>query len=287
MKKLIFTAALFCSFFIFGNADAEQAKAEDYRRLFSSGNFYVEFEYKKDSINGKNKKWATRILAATKSDDENEIRMARMSYKYEKSNLAWLIPLGAMFGGGENTNPEVMYKDGKYYQFFAKNKANVCDEDKINHENINPRDGWNKLPNKLTLPDELAVFSWEDSPFSKRNLQIPAPTFMESSKKILDGKEYDCDCYETKINESAKLIYELFYDEAGDLRFAKSKLVRQEQEYNLNFLEIKEIKSEIPENKKFSYENVQEYPAGMGDMKDLLESAEPSKETDVIKGEVL
>lgn len=287
MKKLFLTAALLCGFLNFGTTNAEQAKAEDYRQWFSSGNFYVEFEYKKDSVNGKNKKWATRILAAEKSDDATEIRMERMNYKYENSNLAWLIPLGAMFGGGENKNPEVMYKDGKYYQFFSKNKANVCDEDQINHENINPRDGWNKIPNKLALPDELAVFFWDDAPFSKRNSQIPAPIFVESSKKILDGKEYDCDCYKTEINESAKLIYELFYDDAGDLRFAKSKLIRAEKEYNLNFLEIKEIKANIPENKKFSYENVQEYPVGMGDMRDLLESAEPSKESEVIKGEVL
>lgn len=286
MKKLFFIMALLFSFLNSSTANAEQLKAEDYRKWFSSGNFYIEFEYKKDSINGKNKKWATRILAAKKSD-EDEIRMARMSYKYEKSSLAWLIPLGAMFGDGENTNPEVMYKDNKYYQFFSKNKANVCEEDMIDNENINPRAGWNKIPNKLALPDELAVFFWDDSPFSKRNSQISAPVFVESSKKILDDKEFDCDRYETEINESAKLIYELFYDDAGDLRFAKSKLVRNEKEYSLNFLEIKEIKSDIPENKKFNYENVQEYPVGMGDMSDLLESSEPSKESDVIKGEVL
>lgn len=287
MKKLFLTAALLCSFFNCGTANAEQPKAEDYRQWFSSGNFYVEFEYKKGSISGKNKKWATRILAAEKSEDENEIRMARMNYKYENSSLAWLIPLGAMFGDSENKNPEVMYKDGKYYQFFSKNKANVCAEDEINHENINPRDGWNKIPNKLALPDELAVLFWDDSPFSKRNLKIAAPLFVESSKEILDGKEYDCDCYETEINESAKLIYELFYDGAGDLRFAKSKLIRDEKEYSLNFIEIKEIRENIPENKKFTYENVQEYPVGMGDIKDLLESAEPSNESEVIRGEVL
>ena len=282
MKKLFLVTAIF-ALLNFGTADAEHANADYYRQIFQSGSFYVKFEYKKDSTDSKNIKWGEKILFA---DDKNKIRMERTSYKYAKGSLIWLNPLGAIFGGDENKNPEVMYKDGKYYRFFAKNKANVCEEKNLEHENINPRDGWNKIKKILALPDELAVFFWDD-PFSLRSTEIPAPIFVESIKKSLDGKEYACDRYETKINDSADLIYELFYNDEGKLSFAKSTLVRNNQEYKINYLEIKEIKTEIADNEKFSYENVQEYPVGMGDIYDLLESSNPKTEAEPIKGEVL
>ena len=266
MKKLFFTAALIFGILNFGTANAEQPAAEKYREIFQSGNFYLKF---KD-------KWGERILTA-----ENGVRMERMSYKYERGNMIWLNPLGAIFGGKENKNPEIMYKDGKYFQFIGKNQANYCPEDKINSESINPRSGWDKIPQKLALPDELAVFRWDDAPFKVRNSQIAAPTFQESYKKIfkLNGKDIECECdlYACELNgakNSGVLYYELAYA-GGELVRAKRYISRNGNEYNLNVLEIVKIQSETPEG-TFSVDekNIQCYAPRMGDMNDLLENQE-------------
>ena len=265
MKKLFLTAALLFSVLNFGTANAEQPAAETYREIFQSGNFYIKF---KD-------KWGERILSA-----ENGVRMERMSYKYERGNMVWLNPLGAMFGGKENKNPEIMYKDGKYFQFIGKNQANYCAEKDIYSENINPRSGWDKIPQKLALPDELAVFRWDDAPFKVRNFQIPSPTFQESYKKTLKVNrqdiECDCDLYACELNgakNSGVLYYELAYNPEGELVIAKSYVNRNGKDYDLNILEIVEIKSETPKD-IFSVdkENIQCYAPRMGDMDDLLEN---------------
>ena len=265
MKKLFLTAALLFGFMNFGSANAEQPAAENYREIFQSGNFYLEF---KD-------KWGTRILAA-----ENGIRMERMSYKYERGDMAWLNPLGAIFGGGENKNPEIMYKDGKYFYFIGKNKANFCSENDINAENINPRSGWNKIPRKLALPDELAVFFWNDS-FNPKNSAIAAPFFKESYKKIfkVNRKDTECNCdlYACEINgqkSSDVLYYELAYNPEGNLIIAKTYINRNGQEYDLNVLEIIKIQSEIPKDIfQIDETAIQCYFPQMGDMSDLLEES--------------
>lgn len=267
MKKFFLTIALLFAVSNFGTANAEQATAETYRKIFQSGNFYIEF---KD-------KWGTRILAA-----ENGVRMERMSYKYERGNMIWLNPLGAIFGGGENKNPEIMYKDKKYFQFIGKNKANYCPEDKINAENINPRSGWNKIPKKLALPDELAIFCWNDPPFSIKNSEISAPIFQESYKKIIkinrQDIECDCDLYACELNgpkNSGILYYELAYNTEGNLVIAKSYINRNGAEYDLNTLEVIKIQSEIPEGVfQIDEANISCYAPGMGNIEDLLENPE-------------
>ncbi len=266
MKKLFLTAALLFGILNFGAANAEQPAAEKYREIFQSGNFYLEF---KD-------KWGERILTA-----ENGVRKERMSYKYERGNMVWLNPLGAIFGGKENKNPEIMYKDGIYFQFIGKNQANYCAAKDINSESINPRSGWDKIPQKLALPDELAVFLWDDAPFKLKNSKIPAPTFQESYKKIfkVNGKDIECECdlYACELNgakNSGVLYYELAYAE-GELVRAKRYISRNGNEYDLNVLEIVKIQSETPEG-TFSVDekNIQCYAPRMGDMADLLEQSQ-------------
>ena len=238
----------------------EQAAAERYRKMFSSGNFYIEF---KD-------KWGVRILAG-----KNGMRMERMRYTFESGGLIWLNPLGAIFGGGESKNPEVLYKDGKYYHFIAKDKVNICAAKDIDNENINPRSGWNKIPQKLALPDELAVFFWKD-PFRLKSSAIAAPTIMNSFKKDVDGKDYDCDRYTCDVKTannkiSAVLVYEMVYDAAGELFRVESHIFRNGRSYPINVLEIKKIQENIPDGVFKIAKNTKVYSAGMGDIDDLLE----------------
>lgn len=260
MNKIFFAVIAVFIFFCSNAANAEQPAAEEYRKIFSSGNFYVEF---KD-------KWGVRILAG-----KNGSRMERMRYHFESGGMVWFNPLGAIFGGGEAKNPEVLYKNGKYYQFVAKDKANICDEKNIHDENINPRSGWNKISQKLALPDELAVFFWKD-PFRLKSNAISAPTFKESFKKNLDGKEYNCDKYTCDIkkadgNISAVLVYELMYND-GKLFCVESSILRNGKTYPINVLEIKLIQENIPDGVFKITKNTKLYAAAMGDMNDLLES---------------
>lgn len=259
MKKIFVAAVIFFICQNFGAANAEQAAADEYRKMFSSGNFYVEF---KD-------KWGVRILAG-----KDGARMERMRYHFESGGMVWLNPLGAIFGGGEAKNPEVLYKNGKYYHFVAKDKAHVCDEKNIHDENINPRSGWNKIPQKLALPDELAVFFWKD-PFRLKSSAIVAPNLMDSFKKNVDGKDYECDRYTCDIKTasgklSAVLVYELIYNE-GKLFRVESAIFRNKKFYPINVLEIKVIQEEIPDGVFKINKNTKLYAAGMGDMDDLLE----------------
>ncbi len=258
MTAKILMLALLFGMFNFNVVNAEQAAAAEYRRIFRSGNFYVEFR----------DKWGTRILAG-----KNGMRVERMRYDAESGSIAWFNPLGAIFVG-EDKNPEVLYRNGKFYQFLEKKKALVCDADKINHENLNPRDGWNKISQKLALPDELAIFYWEDT-FRWSTPAIAAPVFQESTRKKIDGKDYECDRYACEIKnlaggDTASLVYEMFYKD-GKLFRAESYLVRGGTTYPLNVLKVQKIQSEIPADTFKIEKNTELYAAGMGDINDLLE----------------
>ena len=243
----------------FGTVCAEQEAAEEYRAIFQSGNFYLEF---KD-------KWGTRIIAG-----KNGTRMERMNYTFEHGAMAWLNPLGALFGGTGDKNPEVMFKDGKYYHFVAKNKANVCAAKNLYDENLDPRQGWNKISGKLAVPNELAVFYWND-PYGSKSPAVDAPEFSESLKKTFDGKQYDCDRYISGIKEldgreAARLVCDMLYKD-GQLFRAEMYIVRNSLEYPVGTLEIVKIQRTIPEGTFKIYKGTKLYAAGTGDINDLLE----------------
>lgn len=239
--------------------DAEQAMADEYRKMFNAGNFYIEF---KD-------KWGVRILAA-----DNGKRMERMRYTIESGGLEFLNPLGAIFLGGEAKNPEVLYKDGKYYHFVERSKANVCDAKDIDNENLDPRQGWNIISQKLALPDELAVFCWNDA-FRLKTPAIAAPTFKESFTKHFKGKDYDCDRYTCDIKtiaggDAAYIVYDMLYRD-GNLFRAESYILRNGQTYPINALDLNKIQAEIPEDTFKIQKNTRIYATGIGDINDLLE----------------
>lgn len=258
MDKKIFFALVTLIFFSLNQCNAEQSAADTYRKIFSAGNFFVEY---KD-------KWGTRILAG-----KNGTRIERMRYEFESGGIAMLNPLGMIFGG-EDKNPEVMYRNGKFYNFVEKDKANVCDEKNLHAENLDPRQGWNKISQKLALPDELAIFYWKDK-FRWTTPSIDAPTFQKSFTKNISGKDYDCDQYSCDVKTAAgcdvaKLIYDAIYKD-GQLIRIESYILRNGNEYPLNVLQIKKIQAEIPKGAFKIYKGTKIYAAGIGDINDLLE----------------
>ena len=257
MLKKIFIALIALSL-NFNFCNAEQSAAQSYREIFGSENFYVEY---KD-------KWGTRILAG-----KDGTRLERMRYDFESGGLAMLNPLGMIFGG-EDKNPEVMYRDGKFYHFVEKDKANVCDEKNLHEENLDPRQGWNKISQSLAIPDELAIFFWQDK-FRWNTPSIAAPDFQKSFTKNIGGKNYDCDRYTCEVKTAvggdvATLIYDAIYKD-GKLFRVESYIYRNGKDYPLNVLQIKKIQSEIPKGAFKIYKNTKLYAAGVGDINDLLE----------------
>lgn len=239
---------------------AEQTAAEEYRTIFRGGNFYLEF---KD-------KWGTRIIAA-----KNGTRMERMNYTFEHGAMAWLNPLGAIFGGTGDKNPEVMYKNGKYYYFVAKNKANVCEEKDLHNENLDPRQGWNKISQKLAVPNELAVFFW-NNPYRSKSPAVSEPEFFGSGKAFFDGKEYECDSYISKIksrggDKEVSLHYDLLYKD-GKLFRVDLYIMKELVLYPVSSLEVVKIQRDIPEGTFKIYKGTKLYAAGMGNIDDLLET---------------
>ena len=263
MKKKFLATAIAVSLGLgLQTANAEQPAAENYRQIFQSGTFYVEY---KDN-------YTVRIIG-----EKDGKRMERTKYETGMSWMKFLNPLGMLFGGSGPKHPEVMHKDGKYYQFTEKNRATVCEDDNLDEENLNPKEGWNGIGQKLALPTELAVFYWND-PYRVQTVALDAPSATWSGKKAVDEKEYDCDRYASRIKtasggDEAYYVYEMLYSE-GVLKKIQSYVLRNGEEYPINALDIKKIEGSVPDDLFKIDKNTKVYAAGMGDMNDLLEQPE-------------
>ena len=119
-----------------------------------SGNFYVEYQtYKnfKDPVWGGNHQIKDNHVFAGK--DGNRVAKHNAKSKF----------------------PEALYQGGKYYLFISRLKALECralNESDLGSPNLNPSEGWANVRNKLSLPDEFAVFYWDD-PFRAENIARP------------------------------------------------------------------------------------------------------------------
>lgn len=258
MYKKFFIAISLLTIMIANTVSAEQPAANEYRKIFHSGNFYVEF---KDN-------YTTRALS-----EANGKRMERTIYNGIELAVAF-NPLASLFGGGVPKNPDSMYEDGKYYQFLEKNEALVISKDQMDDENLDPRQGWNGIRQKLSLPMELAVFYWDD-PYNDKSNALNRPKFFESGKKNVGKKNCDYDRYistikSTSSNEETKLVYDAIY-EAGKLIEIQSYILKGDKEYPVNVLKVKRIEGEIPKDAFKIEKNTKIYAAGIGDMNDLLE----------------
>ena len=98
----ILIATLLLSILVHNPTSAEQSSADDYRRIFASEHFYLE--YRDDNL--------LKVLAAVDGK-----RLERSDY-VTPGWVQFFNPLGALFGGSGIKYPEVMHKDGTYYQFL-------------------------------------------------------------------------------------------------------------------------------------------------------------------------
>lgn len=245
---LIFTKSVF----------AEQPAAEEYRKIFQSGTFYVEYSDSNE----------TKILAAFDNKRMERIQYLKMNW------VTYFNPLGALFGGSGSKCPEVLYQNGKYYQFVDEDVAIVLSENKLSDPNLDPRQGWNCVAQKLAVPYELSVFYWNDS-YRKKSNAISVPRFVNSSKKKIDNTEYDCDEYISDVKaqvggQNTQIIYEMYYKD-GKLVEAHYSILRNGTKYPVNNIKIKNLQGEIPKGAFKIHKKTKVYAAGIGDIDDLTQ----------------
>ena len=262
MKK--FLAVALGILLTMSKVSAEQPKAQEYREILSSEKFYVEYD----------DKYVKKIIV-----EENGRRMSRVTLGGSyKTMVEVLNPIAKLFEGGYSKYPDFMYYNGKYYKFSEKDTAQMIQTDQINNVNLNPNEGWSVIDKELALPDELAVFNWKDK-YHKVAAGVAEPVFANTLEKVVDGKTYTCDRYESDVTNSrgekeATIIFDMCYNEKGDLALVQSAIFANGKEYGINKLEIKKILREIPNGAIILDKNAKIYAAGIGDMNDLLETPE-------------
>ena len=233
---------------------AEQPKAQEYREILSSEKFYVEYD----------DRYVKRIIV-----EENGRRMSRVTLGGAHKTLVEVLnPVAKLFEGGYSKYPDFMYYNGKYYKFSEKDIAQMIQADQLNNVNLNPNEGWSVIDKELALPDELAVFNWNDR-HHKVAAGVAEPVFANTLQKVVDGKTYTCDRYESDVTNSrgekeATIIF--------DMALVQSAIFANGKEYGINKLEIKKILREIPSGAIILDNNAKIYAAGTGDMNDLLEN---------------
>ena len=258
MKK--FWAVMLGIFLAGSSVSAEQPRAQEYREILSSGNFYVEYDDKN----------VKRIIA-----EENGRRMERtdLSGNY-KTLVSILNPFGSIFGGGLKY-PNVICDGGRYFKFLEEDNVLMAEESQLDDVNLNPSEGWSVINRQLSLPDELAVFNWHDK-HHKVSPAIAEPVFAQSLTKNVDGRNYECDRYESAVSnpsggKAATIIFDMCY-EKGELAVIQSAIFANGREYGVNKLVIKKIQREIPGGAISLDKGARVFAAGIGDMNDLLEN---------------
>ena len=260
MKKfLVIALGIFLSM---SNVSAEQPKAQEYREILSSEKFYVEYD---DA-------YVKKIIV-----EEDGRRMSRIALNSKNQNLVDVLnPIAKLFEGGFSKYPDFMYYKGKYYKFSEKESALMIRTDQLENINLNPNEGWSVIDKELSLPDELAVFNWNGK-FHKVAPGVAAPVFANTLKKVIDNKEYTCDRYESDVKNSkgekeATIIFDMCYNDKGELALVQSAIFANGKEYGINKLTVKKILREIPKDAIILDKNAKIYAAGIGDMNDLLEN---------------
>ena len=269
-KKFLILTLLFVAFAL--PVSAEQPAAEQYRQMFASGNFFVEYEVVDSS--------AVWVALQYNKKKPHIIKAGRQGQRIAKVGL-------------KDKYPSALYRDGKYYRFtkveeessnifFGSSKsilrnAYVLDEDKLYYPTLDPDDHWQSIREDLALPDALRVLFPNDPMNDDANISSK-PIFNGDSKREIDGKEYDCDQYLSDIKSLAgttvaQQTYNALYD-GGKLVRIQKYLLRDGKEFLVSDLVIHAISSEVPADAFTIHKKFKLYAARNGDMNDLLDNLE-------------
>lgn len=271
MKEKVLSAALALSIMAgsVGTAFAENPKAEEYRKLFASGTYYIDYDMN-DSVR--------KALAVSDGKRMDYTIITRRNAALSTA-LAFIpvIGIAGMFVKETKKDPTALYQDNKYYQFIGKKEARVATSAELKDENLDPTEAWNSVPLRLALPEGFVMLAPND-PFNKiANYTVPA--FVESGT-ITDGKNtFDYDTYKVPVqgatgNVLADKIFYLYYDnKKGELKrvITRFKEPGSSMEQTISEFKIRTITGELPENALKMPGGTKVYAAGLGDMDDLLD----------------
>ena len=280
MKKFLIVALLLSALAL--PVSAEQPAAEQYRQMFSSGNFYVEYE-----VADKSGHWilsetvdpsAMSFWGMTRDTKKhrNEIRAGQKGRRIAKS------------GSIKDKYPSALYQGGKYYKFTLNAKTSlsstkfirraiVIDESELYSPTLDPDEHWGNVRKDLTLPEVFNVF-FPNDPMNDDAQISGKPTFNGESKRTIDNKEYDCDQYINNIKSLSGAVialeaYNMLYD-GGKLVRIQKYLCRDDKEFLVSDLIIKEISAQVPEGAFNIRKKFKLYEARKGDMNDLIDTPE-------------
>lgn len=260
VKRVLVAVALSMS--IMGSAFAEQPMANQYRQVFQSGNFLLDYEATYYDADGKEVSSGMTYMLAAK----NNMRMNRLGFELKGAF--------AFMGGGSKDYPDVLYRDGKYYRFTAEDKATMATRDQIKNPNIDPKYNWNSIQYMLAVPEEFFAL-YPNDPYKYYSTAIKAPSYAGSSKKTIGKKNYDCDTYVLQVKSQSgnvllENVYNYYYGN-GNLAFVDKLLRRNGQERKFSTFEIKKMTNTVDDTLFTMPKGCKVYAVGMGDMNDLIE----------------
>ena len=280
---------------------AEQAAAETYRQMFKTGNFYVEFQIevtkdlREEPFEGyggysgipKTFQRVSKKFNPAKKNLFQKIGSIPLNLssktKTEFQVLAGKNGARVFRESATAKNPEVLYKNGEYYNFFRdpiEQKPNkftrrmlILSEEQLNSNVLEPEEGWQDIRTELALPDELAIFYWNE-PYREQDSGWGEPVYIESLQRELNKKSYTCDKYASDVKTLdgatiAQEVYYAFYD-AGKLIAVQKYFLRNGKEKLIETVNVKNITSQVPDT-AFAIDKVTKvYKPRNGDMNDLL-----------------
>lgn len=275
MKGKIISATLALSIVAgsLGTAFAEQPKAQEYRQIFSSGTYSVEYD-----LNSYVQK--ALEVSGGKRMDYTILKVSNTGNIAAAGALGMINPIlgvAGMFAGGKSTkkDPTVLYQDGKYYQFLSKKKARVASEAQLKDENLDPTEGWSSVQYRLALPEQFMAFAPNDA--FNIYTKYAVPTFVESGVKEQGKVSMAFDKYVSTIkgvagNILAEKFYYMYYDKDGNLKQIETKVkVAGGEEIKTDLIQVRKITGELPADALKIPEGCKVYAAGTGDMDDLLD----------------
>lgn len=275
--------------------------------MFKDGNFYVEFQievtqdlrnepfegynFSGYGLNSNIPKTFNRVSKKFIPGRKNFLQKYFESFNFSmrknvKTDFQILAGKNGMRVYRENAkakNPEVFYKDGKYYNYFkdpVEDKPNktklrmlILEEEELNSAVLEPQEGWQDIRTELALPDELAIFYWNE-PYREQDSGWGEPIYNGSSKVEINKKTYDCDQYISDVKSLAgtviaQEVYNAIY-ENGNLVMVQKYFLRDGKERLIETVNVKNITSQVPDTAFAIDKKTKVYKPRNGDMNDLL-----------------
>ncbi len=233
IRTFLIITILACSFA--RTVFAEQPRAIAYREMLASGKFYIEYsrvaEYEDPKLQKRSDKNSKRTREIFVADAGKRAILSMggrygnaMAMRMESAQSVCKLFRNAARNAADFRDEmklDYLYKDGKYYQFFGKNKALCLAEAETENAYADPLAGWNDVRQTLAAPGFLAPLVLGES---------ETVQFAGSSTNTVFGKIMVTDTYLVRVKDKndntigMEYNYNYYYDEAGELRYVGVKV---------------------------------------------------------------